>query len=721
LEYNKDERPKMELLAPAGTLEVFEVAVDAGADAVYIGAPFFNARELAHHFSMAEVAAMIDYGHKHGVKVYLAMNSLVKEAEVEKAVESLAVLEKLGPDALIIQDLGLYYLLHEFFPKIKIHASTLMAAHNTMAVNKLAAIGYGRVVLPRESTIPEIKEITASTDAEIEVFVHGAMCFSYSGLCLFSSFQGGRSSLRGRCVQPCRRRYTWQGRGKAKGGSGYFFSMNDLEGIDLLPELAAAGVTSLKIEGRMRSPSYVGNVVKAYRMVLDSAPGDRKVSGAAHHLLSNAMGRKPTRGYFPGSRPTDVLAPQHSGNIGIFLGKLKPGRGSLATIKINGPLNVGDRLRLHREKSGERQGFSLKKIKVGGAFVEHAAKGTVVSLELPAPAGPADAIYKVDSAAGRGKIPGRGVDPERFAGRLKKFDVAGRVNKIISEISGETPPDASVTRSSPPAFAPKAARSGRGGGNVPLPLWFRSDDPFLLKQRFPVMPERIVINLSGESFNRFLRMKKSGPLFRRIVWALPFVIDEDKLAFFRERIAGLVELGFREWQIGHFSQIEFFKGLGCRLHGDYTLNVLNALSARVLRLNGLSGGLVSIENDRDNLGALCRGVGDFRKGMTVYGFPALFTSRYSGPPMQYDRVFKSPRGESFLLRQAWGYTRALSTQPFSLLSDLVELAKLGLDYGMVDLSGHPVTGKVMEELSREITGWAKGEKNAGFNFYRTLS
>ncbi|MFN2366424.1 MAG: peptidase U32 family protein, partial [Desulfurivibrionaceae bacterium] len=687
MKYNKDERPKMELLAPAGTLEVFEVAVEAGADAVYIGAPFFNARELARHFSMAEVAAMIDYGHKHGVKVYLAMNSLVKEAEVAKAVESLAVLEKLGPDALIIQDLGLYYLLHEFFPKIKIHASTLMAAHNTVAVNKLAAMGYGRVVLPRESTIPEIKQITASTDAEIEVFVHGAMCFSYSGLCLFSSFQGGRSSLRGRCVQPCRRRYTWQGRGKAKGGSGYFFSMNDLEGIDLLPDLASAGVTSLKIEGRMRSPSYVGNVVKAYRMVLDSAPGDRKVSGAARRLLSNAMGRKPTRGYFTGSRPTDVLAPQHSGNIGIFLGKLKPGRGNLATIKINGPLNVGDRLRLHREKSGERQGFSLKKIKVGGEFVEHAAKGTVVSLELPAPAGPADAVYKVDSAAGRGKPPGRGVEPERFAGRLKKLDVDGRVNKIISEISGETRQDASVTRSSPPAAAPKAARPGRGGGNVPLPLWFRSDDPFLLKQRFPVMPERIVINLSGESFNRFLRMKKSGPLFRRIVWALPFVIDEDKISFFRERIAGLVELGFRDWQIGHFSQIEFFKGLGCRLHGDYTLNVLNALSARVLRLNGLSGGLVSIENDRDNLGTLCRAAGDFRKGMTVYGFPALFTSRYSGPPMQYDRVFKSPRGESFLLRQAWGYTRALSTQPFSLLSDLVELAKLGLDYGMVDLSG----------------------------------
>ncbi|MCK4839880.1 MAG: U32 family peptidase, partial [Desulfobulbaceae bacterium] len=186
---------KMELLAPAGTLEVFEVAVAAGADAIYIGAPFFNARELARHFTMAEVAAMIDYGHRNGVKVYLAMNSLVKEDEISQAVETLAVLEKLAPDGLIIQDLGLYYLVKNFFPEMRIHASTLMGAHNSPAVNKLAAMGYNRVVLPREMTIKEIGQISAATNVELEVFVHGAMCFSYSGLCLFSSFQGGRSSL----------------------------------------------------------------------------------------------------------------------------------------------------------------------------------------------------------------------------------------------------------------------------------------------------------------------------------------------------------------------------------------------------------------------------------------------------------------------------------------------------------------------------------------------
>ncbi len=710
----------MELLAPAGTLEVFEVAVAAGADAIYIGAPFFNARELARHFTLAEVAAMIDYGHRNGVKVYLAMNSLVKEEEISKAVETLAVLEKLAPDGLIIQDLGLYYLVKNFFPKMRIHASTLMGAHNSPAVNKLAAMGYDRVVLPREMTIKEIGQISAATNVELEVFVHGAMCFSYSGLCLFSSFQGGRSSLRGRCVQPCRRRYTWAGRGKGL-SSGYLFSMNDLEGIDLLTELAKAGVTSLKIEGRMRSPSYVGNVVKAYRTVLDAPPGDKAALGAAHRLLDAAMGRKATRGYFPGSRPTDVLAPQHSGNIGIFLGKVKPGRGGMATITVNAPVGVGDRLRLHQEKSGERQAFSLKKIKVDGKSVELAGKGAIVSLELPMPVRDGDTVYKVDSAANRGKPKGRRISPERFAGKLQELAAAEQARKIMVKISRGTQPSGAADRLPPRPMGKKGDRKSPPALQLPLPLWFRADDPFILNQRFPVLPERIVLNLSGEAFNRFLRMKRSGPLFRRIIWALPFVIDEDKLSFFRERIAKLVEFGFREWQIGHFSQAAFFEGLGCRLSGDYTLNILNNLSAKVLEEHGLHSGLISIENDRDNLGRICRAGGDFRRGMTVYGYPALFTSRYSGPPMQYDRVFKSPKGESFVLRQAWGYTRALPLQPFSLMADLADLARLGLAYGVVDLSGQPLTRRIIEDVFQQASGQAKGPKLSGFNFYHTLS
>ncbi len=261
-----------ELLAPAGSINVFESAIEAGADAVYIGAPALNARALSRDFTLAEIAAMINFAHRRDVKLYLAANSLMKENEIPQALETLASLEELEPDALIIQDLGVFHLCKKYFPGLRLHASTLLGAHNSLAVRRFAGMGFDRVVLARELTVKEIGAIARSSRAELEVFIHGALCFSYSGLCLFSSYLGGKSGLRGRCVQPCRRRYHWNQRGDRPG---YFFSMNDLSGIDQVHMLQKAGVSSLKIEGRLRSAHYVSSVVKAYRMVIDAGPGDR--------------------------------------------------------------------------------------------------------------------------------------------------------------------------------------------------------------------------------------------------------------------------------------------------------------------------------------------------------------------------------------------------------------------------------------------------------------
>ncbi|MCI5116237.1 MAG: U32 family peptidase [Candidatus Electrothrix sp. AX1] len=238
----------MELLAPAGSFPAFEAALEAGADAVYVGAPGFNARALSRDFSFAEIGSMIRQAHKEGVKLYIAMNSLVKEAELPAALEALSCFESLRPDALIIQDLGLLYLARTWFPNLPLHASTLMSVHNSVVAEEFTRVGFERVVLARELTIEEIAAIHQKTKAELEVFIHGAMCFSYSGLCLFSSLHGGKSSLRGQCVQPCRRHYSWQRAGSQHKGNkegnkegnkgtrkkptgssaGYLFSMNDL-------------------------------------------------------------------------------------------------------------------------------------------------------------------------------------------------------------------------------------------------------------------------------------------------------------------------------------------------------------------------------------------------------------------------------------------------------------------------------------------------------------
>ncbi|MEE4314989.1 MAG: peptidase U32 family protein, partial [Desulfofustis sp.] len=264
----------MELLAPAGTRENFLVAIEAGADAVYLGAPRLNARNLARDISLDEIGALIDFAHDRHRKVYIALNSLVRESDLSLVLETLAELEAIGPDALIVQDLGLIQLVRRFFPSLRLHASTLMSTHNREGIALLARLGRARAVLARELTLEELATLARSSSIELEVFIHGAMCFSYSGLCLFSSYFGGQSGLRGNCVQPCRRKYSvvgGKGRSGGAGRGGYFFSMNDLEGLVLVPELKRIGIASLKIEGRLRSATYVNRVVSAYRLVIDAA------------------------------------------------------------------------------------------------------------------------------------------------------------------------------------------------------------------------------------------------------------------------------------------------------------------------------------------------------------------------------------------------------------------------------------------------------------------
>ncbi|MBU0673491.1 MAG: U32 family peptidase [Proteobacteria bacterium] len=704
---------KMELLAPAGTLEAFEAAVDNGADAVYIGAPHFNAREPARHFSPSEIAAMIDFAHGSGVKLYLAMNSLVKEGEIDDVVKQLVLLETLHPDALIIQDLGLAYILRKHFPTLRIHASTLTAAHNTMVVQQLAELGFSRVVLPRELTLDEIKAIARETSVELEVFGHGAMCFSYSGLCQFSSFQGGRSGLRGRCVQPCRRRYTWQGRGKGS-GAGYLFSMNDLQSIDLIDQLRLAGIVSLKIEGRMRSAHYVGAVVKAYRLMLDNERNDPAILAEARGLLDDAMGRKPTRGFFPGRAPVDLITSHHSGNIGIFLGKVQAVRAGWATITLKGTINEGDRVRLHQEKSGERQGFALKAIRLGRQGVLRAESGKTVSIELPGLADPGDSIYKVDLSTRRGRDSVSKIRPEKFAARVKKISLTARAGKILSLL----PAKGGASRGGPVS---PGVRSGRQGKSLfPLEWWVKSDDHRILLQHFPALPAKVVVILSEESWRGFARMKKNGPLFDRVVWALPPLINGEKIDFYRRTITELINKGYREWQIGHSGQFGFFTGKKVRLFSDYQLNILNRCGLQGLNELGIELAVLSIETDRENIASLSGTCPSVRKGLVVYGFPPLFTARYTGAPLQFDRAFQSPKGESFVLKQRWDYTLAMPSRPFSLLSSAAELPSLGISVMIIDFSYIRLSSRFIDDFFHKVKIGRSGDGGGTFNYLHGL-
>ncbi|HET98607.1 MAG TPA: U32 family peptidase [Desulfurivibrio alkaliphilus] len=703
----------MELLAPAGSLEAFEAAVAAGADAVYIGAPGANARALARDFTPAELAAMLEYAHGRKVKVYAAMNSLLKENELAGAAATVELLAALKIDALIIQDLGLYALCRRFFPQIRLHASTLLGAHNSLAAEQFAGMGFARVVLARELSLPEIAAIHRQAGVELEVFVHGAMCFSYSGLCLFSSYLGGKSGLRGRCVQPCRRLYRWADK------SGYLFSMNDLDALELLPALARAGVGSVKIEGRMKSAQYVDRVVRAYRLVLDalSAPAAEAEDVAAtggvpaaalaegRELLREAMGRRSGAGFFQ-LPPKDLVSPAHSGNVGLFLGKIVAQRDRWATLAPRHPLRPGDRLRLHRERSGERLAFTVKELRPGRSGAKSSGEGgtlAAVEILLPEVARAGDSLYKVDSAE------------RRKAAAKRELVVRDSHRRLAARLAARHPRrEIGALLGSGGAREPRRGARRTGGEKAPLPFWIKLDDPQLLKQRLPEQVARVVLALTPETLPRFLAAGKVlRNLAARTIWALPPVILEADLPFYREQIAALRDKGFHAWQIGHIAQIRLFarsdgrrsgpkrgQAAGLTLHGDYHLNLLNSLAWDTCKQAGLVSAQAAVEADRSTLALLGRSRPG-QLGMTIHGRPPLFTARLDSVHFRYHTPLLSPRDEGLVLTRGFGQTLALADKPFSLLPHVAELAAAGLAYGVIDLRHLQVSRAELLPLLRQ--------------------
>ena len=366
---------KPELLSPAGDMECFFAAVENGADAVYFGLKDFSARASADNFAIDDASKAIAYARKRSVKVYIAINTLIKTNELESVVDYLIALDELQPDALILQDMGLLYLIQSQFPHFQLHASTQMTIHNLAGVKRLERMGFKRVVLSRELSIDEIKNISQSTSMEVEVFVHGALCYSYSGLCFFSSMTGGRSGNRGRCAQPCRMYYKSQTR-----EGGYLFSMKDLRVLPHINDLMGAGIRSFKIEGRMKSPEYVAVVTHTYRQAID---GKLKNEDAAIRLMNTVFSRETACSYLikeKGQRnsktvdigvvkPSDMINPSYPANIGSYAGEvIKSGKGYI-TIRANAEIGVRDLLQVFENSSEEPALLHVKNIKMDGKKV----------------------------------------------------------------------------------------------------------------------------------------------------------------------------------------------------------------------------------------------------------------------------------------------------------------------------------------------------------------
>lgn len=311
----------MELLAPAGGREALVAAVQNGADAVYLGAGAFNARRSADNFDGAALENAVTYCHARGVKVYVTLNTMVRQDELDELERTIAHIYMSGADAFIVQDLGVAEAARRIAPEMALHASTQMAVHNREGVEYLAGQGFSRVVLAREMEFSEIREC-AQVGVELEVFAHGALCVSCSGQCLMSSIIGGRSGNRGMCAQPCRLPYSMDGR------EGYLLSARDLMTADIIEEFYKAGATSLKLEGRLKRPEYVAVVTAAYRRALDG----KRMDGEDIEQLRQIFNRGGfTHGYGPGAEERTLMYRARPNNAGVCVGRCeKRGRVTLA-------------------------------------------------------------------------------------------------------------------------------------------------------------------------------------------------------------------------------------------------------------------------------------------------------------------------------------------------------------------------------------------------------
>lgn len=378
---------KIELLAPVGSMESLYAAVNNGADAIYLGGPKFSARAKAIEFDNEKMKLAVDYCHSYGVSIYVTMNTILKEKELHEAIRYVGYLYEIGVDALIIQDLGLLRLVKERYPDFEVHASTQMTIHNGEGAIYYTNKGFHRVVLSRELNIKEIEYISKELGIETEIFIHGALCVSYSGQCLMSAMIGSRSGNRGKCAQPCRQEYTLKSTSMGE-RKGHLLSTKDTCTIDDIKDIVESGAYSLKIEGRMKKPEYVAGVIDTYRKALDRELYEKEynVKEGKKTLLQLFNRGGFSNAYLKRDSGRDMMSFEIPKNTGIEVG----------TVDAKGEVILKDKISLYDGVGYGNKGFTVSKILLKGKEVREAKAGDKVTL-FPKGYKKGDVLYRTSS------------------------------------------------------------------------------------------------------------------------------------------------------------------------------------------------------------------------------------------------------------------------------------------------------------------------------------
>ena len=707
-----------ELLAPAGSIEALDAAIGEGADAVYLGLKCFNARLRTTNFAWNQFEAAVQSVHKLGKKIYVTVNTVLEENETERLYRFLSYLNKVKPDGLIVQDFGVVRMCQEFFPELELHASTQMNVESSAAANLLCKQGFKRVVLARELGLEEVKAIKANTNAQLEMFVHGALCVSESGLCLFSSYLGGKSANRGMCAQACRRLYTADVNGGIE--QGYYFSPCDLELIDKVPDLMTAGVDSFKIEGRMKSADYVGAVTAAYRYVMDHWQEDKKGALAeGHRMLSTDFARTKTD-YWYGFKElkegvdnagAKILNPKQAGGTGIFLGKVSEFRDPTASEQKEVDQFVKQTLSSSDDAEPEEKKADILMAVISGGTYDP-DPGDSIRLHTQNDTGRESHKVRVVTTDDSGK---RWIDiPKGFTRGdsvylLQTKAMSKRYKRVL-------PSDLSPFRKQPgPEHLPMLDLTPVKKDDLswfPNGLYIQvstTDDLFVIQAEHPV---RAILELNSET--EYDLLKKNTPQKpvipfskKMMIISLDPYLPEAKAPQLQETLKTLIQQGFTTYIVNNLAHINILRGLAQEVPPRETLHMIagsylytfNKWAVSFLENQNIMAVQPPLENSERNLEeTFVSGMEKSRLLLCVFAFPALFRMRFK-LPKEYDfTYFKDKEGMEFKMNATDDGSFVMPEYPFSLVDKIQTLQNKGYTHLLIDYSKTKVRKVDMRNL-----------------------
>ncbi|MDR2073687.1 MAG: U32 family peptidase [Spirochaetaceae bacterium] len=730
----------IELLAPAGSQEALDAAIAEGADSVYLGLKAFNARMRSANFAYSQFEGALRSLHRMGRRVYVTVNTVFEQREADRVYQLLQYLAALGPDGIIVQDFGVLMMAQDF-PNLRLHASTQMNIASARGANALSKYGVSRVVLARELTLKEIKGIRENTNMELEVFVHGALCVSASGLCLFSSYLGGKSANRGLCTQACRRLYrageeknrpgvfqgtairdtAFQDTGPKLAAAGntkvrdgaYYFSPNDLSLIARIPDLVEAGAGIFKIEGRMKSAEYVGTVVSAYRRVIDSLGGGedeyRRALEEAQRILKNDFGRPKTE-FFTGlglkteSAETVYAGAGHTGTGGAVVpGWFNPGQDGGTGIGLGNILSVsgagsarralvrpglslipGDTIRLHRSDDSERRSYKLNLVEASGK--------DGYCIPVPEGFGPGDSVYLIQTRAMTKRY------PRVIPGDLSPF------KRLPGRDRAPKPPEPGKAASALLRRSDRKKNKALPG----LPEGFYAalasvEDLYIAQS---IRPAGVILPVHPKTVRALLHTRDLPFKAHEIILTLNPYFPQGEDAFLEDALGKLEERGYRRFILnnpGHFSFFSKSKEQTLLIAGPwlYTFNGWSAAFAASLG----AGAIVSpLENNRQNLEKTMAPKVRSSVLVTLFAWPPLFQIRGDLSAMYGFTHFTGTRDESFSMITGPEHTVVIPDTPFSIVDKTPFLLAAGFRRFILDFSAGTYTGSfpLKKKLYREV-------------------